>query len=372
MFKMSIKLGKYLNVVRFPVYIANDYSEAVKLAMELLSTIKGIEEIIIDPALHKKNPVKDILTKERGSICPVTFLPVKTQPGWTDIYIDENYSVSFRLIGTAIFCKAPNGILSKNGIKKLFAERENFLVEADLKGKKYVEIVGQSLQTGYHSKEIRMMMTNFLVKEFDTGNLLGFWVFNTSTVLKLVFTVAIKIFKRLAPLSIVRDYKEAIENAVNVLDKNGINVGIRQYKKFTKDDWSVELDNYGVRFELIGNDVLYSVAHGSLKEAYVGIFFEIHQKVLEETGLTEKGYFYRIVNWEKMKKTTWKARKMYIDGIKNLSKKIPCRLTVGFGLNKFMSTIIEISKQFVPIPVASIGVIEQGLSLNELFSIQYV
>jgi len=35
-FKMSIKLGRRLNVVKFPVHIVDDYSEAVRLALEML------------------------------------------------------------------------------------------------------------------------------------------------------------------------------------------------------------------------------------------------------------------------------------------------------------------------------------------------
>ena len=365
MFKMSIKLGKYLHVVRFPVHIANDYSEAVKFAMKLLSKIKGMEEKAVNTSFLKKNIEKDALTEERVSICPVTFLPITTKPEWTDIDIAGNYSASFSLIGKAIFCTVLNGALSKTGTQELLAERKKFLVGAGLLDKKYAEIVDYGMHEGYPSKEIRMMLTNFLLKEADKGYLLGFWIFNASTFIRMMFNVGKNIYKKLTPVGIVKSYKEAIENAVNMLEKNGIDVGVRQYKMYTKDSWSVELDNYGVRFELIGNDILYSVAHGSLKEAYVGIFFNLHQKVLDESGLTEKGYFYRILNWENMEKTTWKARKMYIDGIKDLNKKVPCRLSIGFGLNKFMRKIIEISKQFVPISVAMVNNFEEALTFIE-------
>ena len=63
-----------------------------------------------------------------------------------------------------------------------------------------------------------------------------------------------------------------------MLDQNGIDFGTRQYKRFAKDDWTIELENYGVRFELIENDIIYNVAHGALKEAYVERFFKLHKK----------------------------------------------------------------------------------------------
>lgn len=139
-----------------------------------------------------------------------------------------------------------------------------------------------------------------------------------------------------------------------MLDKSGVDVGLRQYKRFTKDEWGFELDHYGVHFEMIGDDIIYTVAHGSLQEAYVAKFFELYDKVLAEAGLKAKGYHYRIINWENLEKITWKARKMYIDGVRDLNEKIPCRFSVLFGLNKFMRTIIGFSKQFVSVPVATV------------------
>jgi len=102
-----------------------------------------------------------------------------------------------------------------------------------------------------------------------------------------------------------------------------------------------------------------------MKECHIEKIIDLHEKVLEETGLMEKGSYYRVINWEKLEKTTWKARKMYIDGIKDLDRKIPCRFSVLFGANKFMRTIISFSKQFVPVPVASAHNFEEALAIIE-------
>jgi len=363
--KMSIKLGKRLNIVKFDVQIVNDYSEAVKLALEIQSKEKTLEDKPVIAPSYEKNLSNEAFPSDEGSVCPVTSLPITTRPEWTDIPIDDNYSVSFRLIGKAILCTVLNGTLSETGSQKLLAERERILIEADLLDKKYAEIVDYSMYAGYPSKEIRMMFTNFLLKEVDAGNLLGLWVFNPPLFIKWMFNVGIKMYKKHIPASIVGDYNEAIEKAVNVLEKNGVDLGVRQYNRFTKDEWSFELENYGIRFELIGNDLVYTVAHGSLKEAYVAKFFDLHEKVLEEAGLAAKGYYYRIVNWENLEKTTWKARRMYIDGIKDLNKKVPCKLSVIFGLNKFMRTIVGFSKQFVPVHITTAHNLEEAMAIIE-------
>jgi len=363
--KMSIKLAKRLNIVKFDVQIAKDYSEAVKLALKMLSTgkIREYKPIIASP--YEKNHLKDTLPTEKKSICPVTALPVTTKPEWADIDIAENYSVSFSLIGNAILCTVPNGIPSNTGTHKLLEEREKVLREVDLLRKRYAEIRDHSRVSGKPSKDSRMMLTDLLLKETDEGNLLGFWVFNAPLYIRWMFSVGTKLHKPSVPVAAVKDYKEAVENAVNVLDQNGIDFGTRQYKRFTKDDWGIELENYGIRFELIGDDIIYTIAHGAMKEAYIERFFKLHEKVLDEAGLTAKGYYYRIVNWEKLEKTTWKARRMYIDGLKDLNKKIPCKLSVLFGLNRFMSTIVGISRQFVPVPITTAGNLEKALAIIE-------
>jgi two-component system, sensor histidine kinase and response regulator len=365
MFKMSIKLGKRLSLVKFPVHIVDNYSEAVRLAHKIESKGKTFENKPVMAPSYEKNLSKETFPFGGESTCPVTSLPVTAKPEWTDIRIDDKFSVSFRLIGKAILCTVLNGSISITGAQKLLAEREKVIIEAGLSDNKYAEIVDYSLYAGYPSREVRIGLANFLVKEAVTGNLLGFWVFAPPLFIKWMFSVGIKLYKKPAPASVVRDYKEAVGNAVNVLEKSGVHVGVRQYKRFTKDEWGFELDNYSVRFEMIGDDILYNVAHGAMKEAYVAKFFELYGKVLGEAGLKAKGYYYRIINWENLEKITWKARKMYIDAARDLNKKIPCRFSVLFGLNKFMRTIIGFSKQFVPVPVATARNFEEAMALIE-------
>ncbi len=151
----------------------------------------------------------------QGDVCPVTFLPVTTKPEWTDIRIDDNYSVSFSLIGKAILFTVLNGTLSRTGTRKLFAEREKVLIEAGLSDNKYAEIVDYSMYSGYPSREVRMMLANFLVKEVDTGNLLGFWVFNPPLFIKWMYNVSTKLVSYAPPPSLVDSVRESMEQHGN-------------------------------------------------------------------------------------------------------------------------------------------------------------
>jgi len=364
MLKMSINLGKRFRIVEFPVHLVDDYSEAVRLALEIQSKEKALEKpSAVVPGYENILPEEFPLDDQ--SSCPVTYLPVVMKPEWKDIRIDDDFSVTFTIIGKAILFTVLKGTLGMAGMENLVSARERVLMEAGLMGKKYVEIVDYRLYSGYPSKETRMMLANFLLKEVDSGSLIGFWVFNTSTFIRWMYNVSTRLYKRPVFVSAVRDYEEAVKNAVQVLEKSGVDVGAKQYKRFTRNDWGFEFETFAVHFELIGDDIIYGNARGTLRECHIEKLRVVHEKVLEETGLMEKGYFYRIVNWENLQKTTWKARKMYLDNVKEISKRIPCRFSVLFGANKFMKTIIGFSKQFVPVPVALAHSFEEALMIVE-------
>ena len=366
MFKLSIKLANRLNILKFNVKIAHDYSEAVMLALEMLSPGKINTDTPVITSSTEKNNIHDIPPLQKKSICPVTALPVTIKPEWTDIDIAENYSVSFSVIGNAILCTTPHGTLSDTGTHKLIEERERVLREANLAGKQYAEIRDYSGLTTIPSKRSRLMLTNVLLKETTQGNLLGFWVFHAPLLIRLMFDVGNKIHKPSIPVGSAKDYREAVHNAITVLHGNGVDVGARKVRRLARDDWTIELDDYGIRFELIEDDIIYTIAYGTLKEAYVERFFALHEKVLEEAGLKAKGYYYRIMSWERLERSTLKARKMYIDGLKKLNKKIPCKCSVLFGLNKFMATVVEISRPFISaIPIATAGNFEEALTIIE-------
>jgi len=313
--------------------------------------------------------IKRDKTEHYGSdqtfICSVSGLPLLQKPEWTDIQISENYSISFALIGNAILHITLKGVLSDQGTYEMIQKREKILKETGLWGRQYAEIRDYEKLIGRPTKESRLLLTNLLLKEMNAGNLIGFWVFAAPAYLRWMFNVGVNLHKPSVPIAAVRDYETALRNALLVLHKKGIDTGNQKCVRVTKEDWGFELENYGIRFELIGDDILYSVAHGNLEEGCIDKFFKLHEKVLDETGLTAKGYYHRISNWEKLEKTTWKARRMYINGLKLLQGKVHCQLSVIFGLNKMMRTIIDISKQFAPFPIATALDFKDALTIIE-------
>ena len=105
MLKMSIKLGRRLNILKFKVEIVNDYSEAVELALKMLSTAKTLpDDSLVNP---RRQPL--VVSEEEDKVCPVTGLPVLSRPEWRDIDLGEGYSVTFRFIGERTLLSIPRG-----------------------------------------------------------------------------------------------------------------------------------------------------------------------------------------------------------------------------------------------------------------------
>ena len=302
-------------------------------------------------------------TPDQSKCCPISGLPVTAKPEWTEIQLKPDYSVTFSIIGKAILLITPKGYPSEEGAKALLEKRAEIIKEVGLADRDYVEIRDYSMLSGAPPKGGRMALTNFVMKEGSEGHLKGFLVFGAPLLIRLMFQAGLRVFKTPIPVGVAKDYKEVIREALKVLRQNGVDVGSKLYPRIKKEGWALELDEYGISFELIGDDILYTIAHGKLKESHVEQFMGLHEKVLHEACLAEKGYYYRIINWERFERSTWKARRMYIEGLRAINKKTPCRLLVGFGLNTFMRTLVEISRPFVSSPIMAAKDLEDALEI---------
>ena len=297
------------------------------------------------------------------TVCPVTGLPVKKDPEWEEVSLGYNYYSTFSLIGKRILYTAPKGSLSPEGITAFYAIREKYIEAAGLLGRHYVEIRDNSRVTGIPSREVRIQYSKLFLKEVDTGWLSGFWLFNAPMILKNVYNVGILLKKPAIPVKAVDDYKTAVTTAIEVLNSKGIPTGLPEEgrKRYSREDWQIDFGDYGIGFELIGDDILYSNAYGIIKEDFIDKFFALHEKVINEAGLLQKPGYFKIMNWEKLESATWKARQLYRKRLVEFNKKIPCRLTIVFGVNTLMKTVINMSRMLAPFKVIVADNLTQAL-----------
>jgi PAS domain S-box-containing protein len=302
---------------------------------------------------------------DQSHVCPVSGLSIITKPAWTEIQLDYDYYATYSIIGKAILLITLKGRLSEKGSRYLLEKREDIINEAGLSDRKYAELRDYRMLSDTPSKGGRMVLIDFLLKEQSKGNIQGFWVFGAPFLIRCIFQVGLRLYKSVFPVGIAKDYREAVRNALSVLLQGGVDVGSRFYPRLKKDGWMLDIGEYGISFELIGDDILYTIARGKQRESHIEKYFELHQKVLCESGLMQKGYYYRIINWENFESIPWKARLMYMQGLKELNKKTPCRLSVIFGLNYFMKALVAINRPFVSIPVMVARNFQDALEITE-------
>ncbi len=175
------------------------------------------------------NLTQDI-TKNK-SVCPVTRLPITSKPEWTDIKVAKDYSVTFKLIGKSTICTILNGVANDSATEKIIKKRREFLKQAGLAGKQYTEVRDYGGYIGRPAKKSRMLVANMLREETESSNLLGFWIYNAPLLVNMAFNVGVKIFKSDIPVRSVKDYKEAINLAIDQLTKSSIDVAIKHEEK---------------------------------------------------------------------------------------------------------------------------------------------
>jgi len=311
------------------------------------------------------NTINNSINTEETNFCLVSGLPITSKTEWTDINLGENYFVTFRLIGDRILLTEPKGNSGKKAMTKLFEKRNDILKKIGLYDIKHAEIRNYENVKTIPTKEGRQQLTDCMKIERERGNLLGFWGFNTNILIKYSYNIGKKLHKTTFPIDITNNYKSAINNAIFILKQNGILNEPENPVPLPNNNWEYKNNNYSISFKLYGHDIIYSEASGILKKEYVPHFFELLEEVLNETGLAQKGYYYRVANWEKLDKTTLAARKLYVEKIKNLNKKILCKYSVIYGVNKFMKVLLSTNEKFTPFTIAYGGNLTNSLQLIE-------
>jgi len=107
--RISISLGKRLNIAKFNIQVANDYSEAIKLALRMLSTGESKEESAFVETTSRSSTQ---LLKQEASA------KIVTRPEW--FFESEDFSLRFELISTNILHGIATGYLKKEHIAPAF------------------------------------------------------------------------------------------------------------------------------------------------------------------------------------------------------------------------------------------------------------
>ncbi|MCP4600938.1 MAG: response regulator [Proteobacteria bacterium] len=362
MFKMSIKLGRRLNVVKFDVHIAKNYSDAVRLALKMLSAVKSSPDDSTVKFSPYSSPVKVTqkpLVVSEGEVCHITGLPITIRPEWIDIDLGEDYSVSFKFVGDRILHSFSRGYSGDHGIENMFKERAKVLAAMLGPDEPFFEIRDYSEIKPKITKAGRDQHARGLFADKD--RIIGYIGYEAPLVVKLAMNVGKKIHKAPFPMFLVKNYETAIKKATEILTNEGYGRETLPLRVTKSDDWILQLDGFSGRFEIIDDHIFHADTSGFLQEKHIASLFDMNEKIIGSTELLKGLYYY--VGGVKDVRGSRKARGLYYDNMMQLYKNHPFRMYIFYGANRFLRAAINLASPLAPFPVKMVKDINSALKL---------
>jgi PAS domain S-box-containing protein len=158
-------------------------------------------------------------------------------------------------------------------------------------------------------------------------------------------------------------YKEAIEKALKLCQKNDLDTGPFVFGKQTaysdkslsllpvemiaNNNWDIENDGFTNHALLIDKNILHSVVSGFLNEAHVPMVENMRRSIRHVLPSNES-FQYIVVDVSKFKKGNRNARQLYMKSLKEWHKQFPFRMYIIYGANAFMTVAFRLARPFMP------------------------
>ncbi|MDY6906265.1 MAG: ATP-binding protein [Thermodesulfobacteriota bacterium] len=294
--------------------------------------------------------------------CPVSGLPVLSRPEWTDIQVDETYSVTFKFIGNQILFVLPKGDPGEWGMKRLFEARAEVLEQLIGPKDNYVEIRDFSgVNVSRSPKNARIQMVEGF--RSDLARLLGFIGFNIPRTIQLGLQVGIKLYQPPVYINLTNSYKAAVSEALRLIQKN--DAGIKRYihSTMTKDDWSLQFSNgASSNFEVINDNILYGQCAGilTIDQAIqaTAVMREIASYII-----SQQRKYYIISDLRCRERTSWAARKTFIQNITTLYDEYPFELLVFCDNSRRFWNLDNLRRPFFSFPTDTVRDMTEAMVL---------
>jgi len=321
----------------------------------------------------KDNRSTSQILSPSGRVCHVSGLPIFRKPEWTDVDFGTDFRLTASIIGENIIFYHASGYATIDDAKntlQLSAEIANTISSKD---RAYVQISDYSNLRGV-SFEARKYYINTMR---NRDRLLGLIYYGTS----LSFKISIMLAKRLNVVKfnvqIVDNYSEAVGLALEMLQNDKSIPTEPQVKDdshpsalFQKEghfpetathgDWSLQLDGFSTTMEIIDREILHSVSTGLLREEHVKHVTALREKV--NTAMPGKeGFDYLVACVKDLKKGSRRARRVYMDSLKQWHAEKPFRAYIFYGANRFMSAAANMARPLMPFRVHVVKDLDSAL-----------
>jgi signal transduction histidine kinase/ActR/RegA family two-component response regulator len=243
--------------------------------------------------MQKKDPDNKECSE---TICPVSGLTVLTLPEFTDVQLNEGYSLTLKKIGSSIVYIETKADLKFHDLDKFNNVVENFCVAVEVR-KPYVQIRDLSSSSGRLSFRTIKKQAAFFLENQDT--MIGLIMIEGPSWLMPIANHGLKLFKPSFKVVSVGNYSNAVAAAVNILEKKSENPydsssgKVRFEDVVFRPEWVYENSENGYKYKVgcIPKCLLYISMQGQICESQDIIKSGLMvRKVMEENGLKKIPY----------------------------------------------------------------------------------
>ncbi len=349
-FKLSITITKKLYNFNIAVEVFKNYKTSLKYINDKYN---------LDIELKRAKLNEDVFCKDSG-------LKITENTDWNIFDSDKQFPAEFKFIGKNILFSTPKGNANSNNLSEYFMQRKKVLDSFLLPNEPFLEICDYSKLTGTPSKYFRIQFIENMNK--DSQRIIGFIAFNTTLLLKLNLKVIFKIYKASFYVSIEKNYRNAILQAMEyseresiLTDKNGLNITSRT-------DWTLDLKNFQKTTEIIGNNILHTILSGMYKAEYSNSMFNLNEKVISEFFFEKRNYFF-ISGLRNLKSLNSNNTKTFLNSLKQFYLKHPFAILIIYGLDKRKKNIIDLLIPQFPFKIKFADDLSQGIKIIEEYKI---
>jgi PAS domain S-box-containing protein len=293
-------------------------------------------------------------------VCTVTGVPIYSRPEWTEVHLDSGYTLTLSILGEGILYNRPTGYCTLHGLRNAVHLIDEVVGEVFPGDRPYVQIEDYSNLYGVSLEGRRYFIDDMRNRK----RLLGLIFCCASP----VFRMGIKMGKRLNlvrfNVEMVKDYPEAVNLALELHSRNKRET----YESFrretapgsspssedqlssgavTRPDWSLDLPEYSVQFEVIDGDIIHSESKGFINTSHVAPLAILRDRIIESV-IPRGGTYYFAVGVGKVGGGSRDARKIYMDSLKDTYRTRPFALYVFYGANRAVQAAANLARPFMP------------------------
>ncbi len=282
-------------------------------------------------------------------MCPVTGLPVIRRPEWTDVQLDDNYSVTVEVIGRLVVHTIPRGYATLAGIKKATALYDKILAELIDPDVAHVHISDYT-DLKSSASAARRFFSNHLQ---NRPNIAAFIPFAVSP----LFTISVKLAQRFriipVGVEILPDYASTVRRALDILRDAGVEgisaTSITGTAKMGPDSESggLEIDSLGLQYETVDGHILHAIPSGFIGLQAMERAIEFENLALSSVD-PSKGPLVLVADMSGVKGISAAARRLYVATLRNRQRTRPISLYVCYGVSGALRNAINISRPFIP------------------------